>query len=400
LNPRLGDQYQITVLLTQLADWQTSKQIDQLKLVKTLGWLEQKAKQDGKNSSNKNEWSYSAFEYSNYSLIARNILQNLVVKHYLNTQDTAMASLAAVKADIFYNYGVAKDSLEDNMQWPTMHFWENSLTPKTLLKIRALLSDNTQQNTLSRFLLEDIKHFNRDYLTELLGTAYLRELDFQKAATTLQALPKDHKIKEIRNSYNEDETDVIPSPFIVTINDYPKKYGKENTTKLKYAERMARLENAIKSEKNNQKKADYYFQMATGIYQTSTYGNAWSLVSYDWASSDSHAATTIHWQRNYVQTKSAKEWYNKARSLSSDKEFKAKCTFMLAKCEQKDFVYTNETRWQYYDSPLKNPFYRFSMQNKYFRELNTQYKDTPFFSMASKECTYLRDYINLTQAIK
>ncbi|ULT28571.1 hypothetical protein KUH03_19865 [Sphingobacterium sp. E70] len=53
LNPRLGDQYQITVLLTQLADWQTSKQIDQPKLVKTLAWLEQKAKQDGKNSSNK-----------------------------------------------------------------------------------------------------------------------------------------------------------------------------------------------------------------------------------------------------------------------------------------------------------------------------------------------------------
>ncbi|RKO73659.1 hypothetical protein D7322_03130 [Sphingobacterium puteale] len=400
LNPKLADQYQITALLTQLADWQTSKQIDQPKLVKTLAWLEEKAQRDSKNSSNKKEWSYSAFEYSNYSLIARNILQNLVVKHYLSTQDTAMASLAAVKADIFYNYGVAKDSLEDNMQWSTMHFWENSLTPKTLLKIRTLLSDNTQQNTLSRFLLEDIKHFNRDYLTELLGTAYLRELDFQNAAKTLQALPKDHKIKEIKNSYSEDENNIIPSPFIVTINDYPKKYGKENTTKLKYAERMARLENAIKSEKNNQKKADYYFQMATGIYQTSTYGNAWSLVSYDWSSTDSHAASTIHWQRNYLQTKSAKEWYSKARSLSSDKGFKAKCTFMLAKCEQKDFAYTDETRWQYYDSPLKNPFYRFSLQNKYFKELNTHYKDTPFFNMASKECTYLRDYLNLTQAIK
>ena len=85
--------------------------------------------------------------------------------------------------------------------------------------------------------------------------------------------------------------------------------------------------------------------------------------------------------------------------MSTDKEFKAKCTFMLAKCEQKDFVYTNESRWQYYDSPLKNPFYRFSMQNKYFKELSTQYKDTPFFTIASRECTYLRDFLNLTQAI-
>src|SRR5690606_42130055 len=111
-----------------------------------------------------------AFAYSNYSLICRNILQNLVVKHYLHAQDTAMASLAAVKADVFYNYGLVKDTLEDNMQWSTMHFWENSLTPKTLLKIRSLLSDNAQQQPLSRFLLEDIKHFNSDYLTELMGT--------------------------------------------------------------------------------------------------------------------------------------------------------------------------------------------------------------------------------------
>jgi len=399
LNPKLVDQLQITRLLTQLTDWQNSKQLDEIKLTQTLTWLEEKAKLDGKNDTNEPRWNYNAFEHSNYSLICRNILQNLVVKHYLNTQDTAMASLAAVKADIFYNYGFAQDSLEENMQWSTMHFWENSLTPKTLLKIRNLLTDNGQQQTLSKFLLKDIKHFNRDYLTELLGTTYLRELDFQKAAKTLAGLPKDHKEMEIKNWYSEEQEDLKPNPFIVTINDYPKKYGKESTTKLKYAERMARLENAIKTEKNNQKKAEYYFQMATGIYQTSTYGNAWSLVSYDWSSTDNHAASTLHWQRNYLQTKSAKEWYSKARTLSTDKEFKAKCTFMLAKCEQKDFVYTNESRWQYYDSPLKNPFYRFSMQNKYFKELSTQYKDTPFFTIASRECTYLRDFLNLTQAI-
>ncbi|WP_312362303.1 hypothetical protein [Sphingobacterium sp.] len=399
LNPKLVDQLQITRLLTQLTDWQNSKQLDEIKLTQTLTWLEEKAKLDGKNDTNEPRWNYNAFEHSNYSLICRNILQNLVVKHYLNTQDTAMASLAAVKADIFYNYGFAQDSLEENMQWSTMHFWENSLTPKTLLKIRNLLTDNGQQQTLSKFLLKDIKHFNRDYLTELLGTTYLRELDFQKAAKTLAGLPKDHKEMEIKNWYSEEQEDLKPNPFIVTINDYPKKYGKQSTTKLKYAERMARLENAIKTEKNNQKKAEYYFQMATGIYQTSTYGNAWSMVSYEWSSIDNHAASTLHWQRNYLQTKSAKEWYNKARSLSTDRDFKAKCTFMLAKCEQKDFVYTNESRWQYYDSPLKNPFYRFAMQNKYFKELGAQYKDTPFFTIASRECTYLRDFLNLTQAI-
>ena len=399
LKPKLVDQLQITRLLTQLTDWQNSKQLDEIKLTQTLTWLEEKAKLDGKNDTNEPRWNYNAFEHSNYSLICRNILQNLVVKHYLNTQDTAMASLAAVKADIFYNYGFAQDSLEENMQWSTMHFWENSLTPKTLLKIRNLLTDNGQQQTLSKFLLKDIKHFNRDYLTELLGTTYLRELDFQKAAKTLAGLPKDHKEMEIKNWYSEEQEDLKPNPFIVTINDYPKKYGKQSTTKLKYAERMARLENAIKTEKNNQKKAEYYFQMATGIYQTSTYGNAWSMVSYEWSSIDNHAASTLHWQRNYLQTKSAKEWYNKARSLSTDRDFKAKCTFMLAKCEQKDFVYTNESRWQYYDSPLKNPFYRFAMQNKYFKELGAQYKDTPFFTIASRECTYLRDFLNLTQAI-
>ncbi|WP_312186995.1 hypothetical protein, partial [Sphingobacterium sp.] len=141
LSPKLIDQLQITRLLTQLSDWQVSKQLEETQLIKTLTWLEEKAQLDGKEDIRKKSWGYNAFEYSNYSLICRNILQNLVVKHYLNTQDTAMASLAAVKADTYYNYGFVKDSLEDNMQWTTMHFWENSLTPKTLLKIRNLLSD-------------------------------------------------------------------------------------------------------------------------------------------------------------------------------------------------------------------------------------------------------------------
>jgi len=204
-------------------------------------------------------------------------------------------------------------------------------------------------------------------------------------------LPGTYKSKEYSNWYAE--ATIAPNPFIVTINDYPKKIGQSSMTKLEYAARMLKYQTLIKDEKNNGKKADYYFHMANGIYQTSTYGNAWSLVSYSWSSYDNNAKLDRYWERNYKQAKTAKEWYLKARELATSLDFKAKCTFMLAKCEQKDFELKDDMRWTYYENSSENPFYQFSLHNKYFHQLKSQYNKTAFYQTAVHECTYLRDFI-------
>ncbi|UIR55835.1 hypothetical protein LZQ00_16435 [Sphingobacterium sp. SRCM116780] len=389
LNENLKDQFRITGMLTQLTDWEKDKSLDEDQLIATLRWLQEKSQKEQVKGSD--DRYYSAFANGSYSLISRNILQNIVVNQYLIKKDTALASLAAVKADIFYNYGFVKDTLEDNLQYGTVEFWQNSLTPKTLIQVQEYIEKPERHSKMVQFLLEDIKKVNKTYLTELLGTAYLRELDFTNAVKTFKKLPVTYKSKEYSNWYSEEV--IAPNPFIVTINDYPKRYDLTAMTKLEYAARMLKFQNLIKSETRNGKKADYYFQMANALYQTSTYGNAWSLVSYDWSSYDNNTKPENYWKRNYTQTKTAKEWYAKARELGSDPNFKAKCTFMLAKCEQKDYELNDESRWKYYASSAENPFYQFSIHNKYFHQLKDQYSTTAFYQVAARECTYLQDFI-------
>lgn len=389
LSENLKDQLRITEMLTQLTDWKANKSLNENQLIATLKWLQEKARKDDK-SENENYWN--AFEHSSYSLIAKNIIQNIVVHQYLIKGDTALASLASVKSDIFYNYGHVNDTLENNMQYGTVQFWQENLTPQTLLKIQEYILTPEKQTKMVQFLLEDIKKVNKNYLTELIGTAYLRELDFKNAVKILKKLPGTYKSKEYSNWYTEQT--VAPDPFIVTINDYPKRIGTSSMTKLEYAARMLKFQSLIKEEKNNGKKADYYFHMANGIYQTSTYGNAWSLVSYQWSSYDNNARPSKYWERNYTQAKTAKEWYLKARELGTTPEFKAKCTFMLAKCEQKEFELKDDMRWTYYESSNENPFYQFAIHNKYFHQLKKQYQQTAFFQTAVRECTYLQDFIS------
>lgn len=388
LNENLKDQLRITEMLTLLTDWEKEKSLDENQLIATLKWLQEKAKKE-KNNENNNSWS--SFENGSYSLISKNILQNIVVNQYLLKGDTALASLAAVKSDIFHNHGYVNDTLENNMQYSTVRFWQEDLTPQTLLKVQNYIQSPDKQPKMVQFLLEDIKKVNSNYLTELIGTAYLRELDFANAVKTLKKLPGTYKSKEYSNWYAEQT--IAPNPFIVTINDYPKKIGRSSMTKLEYAARMHKYQTLIKTEKNNGKKADYYFHMASGIYQTSTYGNAWPLVSYNWSSYDNNAKPNRFWERNYKQAKTAKEWYLKARELATSSDFKAKCTFMLAKCEQKEFELKDDMRWTYYENSSENPFYQFSLHNKYFHQLKSQYNKTSFYQTAVHECTYLRDFI-------
>jgi hypothetical protein len=129
--------------------------------------------------------------------------------------------------------------------------------------------------------------------------------------------------------------------------------------------------------------------MANGLYNTSTFGNSWGLISYTWSSYDFGRKPLYYYDNDYVKALSAKQYYLKARDLSSDTEFKAQCTFMAAKCEQKkheqpDFSDDYEARQKTYLSQLR--------ENSYFKEME-EYRATAFYKQAVNECSYLADFI-------
>jgi hypothetical protein len=133
------------------------------------------------------------------------------------------------------------------------------------------------------------------------------------------------------------------------------------------------------------------------MYNMTYYGHAWELVQYYRSGSDGYAIpkNATEFQTQYYGCFSAHDMYKKAFDASSDKNFKSKCLFMMAKCSQKNvgyplyIDYTNN--WDAYDVAMKNFWPKFK-NNKYFNELSTNYSNTKFYKEAFDRCSYLRDF--------
>ncbi|EEI94260.1 hypothetical protein HMPREF0765_0246, partial [Sphingobacterium spiritivorum ATCC 33300] len=300
-------------MLTQLTDWKKGREVNEDEMVSTLDWLSEKSK--GEQRKDNDEYYYG-YEGSPYSLIGKNILSNILVPQYLAKGDTALASLAALKADIFSNNNYVQDTLEKNFNYSTDIFWKKYLTSSSIIEIQNYLQNPQQQKGIVKYLLQGISNTDQMAITELLGTTYLRTHDYENAVKTLEKLPNTYTYQSYSDWYSDQS--VYANPFITMNNDYPKERGTDVFDKLDFARQMLQLEKKLKTEKDPQKQANIYFMMANGVYQTSTFGNAWMLVSYNWSSYDPYTSPEVDWEYDYLQGRQAKRWYEKARTLSKD----------------------------------------------------------------------------------
>ena len=83
-------------------------------------------------------------------------------------------------------------------------------------------------------------------------------------------------------------------------------------------------------------------------------------------------------------------------NASVDKNFKARCLFMMAKCSQKQVqrpLYSDYTsNWNQMEVAEKAYWPKFKY-NKYFPQLIKEYGSTPFYKQAYNSCSYLRDFV-------
>lgn len=201
--------------------------------------------------------------------------------------------------------------------------------------------------------------------------------DYPAASKALARLSGAFQLDPPTDWYGSGEETILwPDPFVGMINDYPKVFGNIALSK-----------------------AAFYYQLTTGVYQTGAFGNSWQLISYNWTSIDNYIKGT-YYSGDYHEARQAVSWYEKARNLSNDPEFRAKCTFMLAKCEQKQYTFESVNEYydqyysDYYAGNKPDPFRPFSQHNPHFDELAKQYSHTAFFKRAVYECSYLSDFIN------
>ncbi len=362
LKPRFEEQKHLIQLLLTAQSIQKYNRVNEAVLLPSLQWLDKKARAEAKSDSIKAGWE--GFKPSPFANAERDFYQFVLAPVYLKQQDTTMAALVSVNT-------------------PAQGFWQTSLHSDNLRTIIRWKTVSPPSPYVS-FLMGRISWLKPDFYNELLGTAYLREHQYTRAANAFRHV--DPKVIDSVSAGTKAD------PFIELINDYPKvyNYGKsKGYNKLQFAEAMAALQQKLKTDPANA--ASYYYKMATGLYNTSHYGNSWYLISYDWSAYDFCRPAKNYYDADYVKTLNAEEYFMIARRFSKTDEFKAKCTFMAAKCRQKQAVEPNGFLMGY-DNP-KGDFERQLRGNDLFTELKTNYRKTAFYKRAVGECSYLKDFI-------
>ena len=396
LPERLADQYRITELLIKINRLAAGNAVQEATLLPALQWLDNKRQAEidavKERYNNNNYWWFGVADLR-FNRTASNLYQSVLAPHYMAQKDTAMAALLMWKGE-FPNETATNDSspLFDRLGWPTQSFWHEQLQPAALEQLATWGREGINR-PLAPLFAQQMSNLESDAFWDLLGTAYLRVHDYPAASKAFANLSDRFEPVPFSNWYNGDDDAIWPNPFITTLNDYPKQFGDTTFSKAQFANTMAQLQQRIQTDPAHA--AKYYFELANGVYQTGAFGNAWQLISYSWTSTDNYIKGNYYYSGDFHQAKQAAKWYAKARSLSNDREFQAKCTFMLAKCAQKDYLFTSVSDYYdqytpaYYSGEKPDPYWLFSQQNPYFKQL----RDTRFSQEAIAQCTYLADFV-------
>ncbi len=211
---------------------------------------------------------------------------------------------------------------------------------------------------------------------------------------SLKPLYQDHFKEGLDILNKSDETGLgatYADPFIIHLNDchdcdFEDKKQKRYT-KREFIERMIALEDSVKKDPSHVAKT--YFLLANGCYNMTFYGNARVLYETKLTHVDDgyfeyhdHSDTSeIDNIRGLFNCSKAEEYYNKALAASNDREFKAQCAFMAAKCEQNEFYSSGGGGSGEFGG------------GKYFEMLETAYSKTKYYQEIVKECGYFKTYL-------
>lgn len=243
-------------------------------------------------------------------------------------------------------------------------------------KMKALISfiDKPGKSPFEEFLVS-IHPYNKDVLFDYQAIDLIYHYNFHDAVT---------KFDECKGSGSDP---LLGDPFIIHINDchdcdHQAETG-DSYTKYSFVKRLAALEEF--SSGDSKKMSETYFLLANGLYNMTYFGNARmvygtpikdrSLVYFDYRPDQQNLKDPIY------DCSKAEEYYRKAMELSVDKEFKAKCCFMAAKCEQN----------AYFMSPDFN-YERVVRAGKYYQQLQESFSKTNYYKEVLKECGYFKMY--------
>jgi hypothetical protein len=192
-------------------------------------------------------------------------------------------------------------------------------------KLYAYLN-NPSPSAFEQFVIRN-NGIRNDDVIDMMGTTHLRDFNFATAIEWMQRSPQSPKL--IHESYNWKTDKTIKTninPFHDYLNDWQRneKPAAKPFTKLSFAQQMLAMERSLDTMKNKEQLAKTYYQLASGYYNMSYYGNSWQVVAYyrpstAWNSGQYKA----DWEKEYFGVHKARGYFQKAYELTGNKEFKA-----------------------------------------------------------------------------
>jgi hypothetical protein len=236
-------------------------------------------------------------------------------------------------------------------------------------------------NGLEKFMVSQYSLKLAD-LYEVKAVALMYEYHFQEA------------VREFEKTEGAGKDELYGNPFTIHISDCHDcdhlATQKTKYTKLSFAKKMAELMAKGDTASNAEERAQNYFLYANGLYNMTYYGNGRfihetrivNFSPYGYSADENEEAL----KTNFYNCIESLLWYQKALSLSKNKEFRAKCTWMSAKCEHNIWLGT---------SPNKDETkpYRDFAGGRFFTDMKTQYSDTKYYQEVINECGYFCTFI-------
>ena len=372
LTKKVKDQWTLTNILVTINEKEKIDASFEEQLLPSLVWLEQRVK-------NEKPVTTGYYETSQWKKIYRDLMGEILAKRYHQSGDYHKEALCigaadvieAPEADRYFSRGV--------------DYMRNNLASKDVENLYALLTAN-QKNKFENYLIKK-NSINTAVVTEFSGTAYLREYNYASA------------IEWYKKSPDKKSLLIKKNPFADLLYDQEEQLAKElkfTTSKLAFAESMLLLTKQAATDKMNA--AKHYYKMATGLYNMTYYGHTWELVQYYRGGTDGYniPADATAFKKEYYGCYSAQTYFEKAMNASSDKNFKARCLFMMAKCSQKQIskpVYSDfNYNWDQLEAAEKLYWPKFK-KNRYFPQLVKEYSNTAFYKDAYNSCSYLKDFV-------
>jgi len=283
----------------------------------------------------------------------------------------------------------------------------------------------TRQNNpvmaqLSRGFLSGMQVNIHDYyLSEANTSAMLAFMDRPDHSPMEDYLIKQYSIKKFEIIYFQGLNDVyndhllaardkwkiswpndekLPAdPFLIHISDYvlsDSQDPKVQYTRREFLDRMIDLE--ATAAKNKKRSAEAYLELANGFYNISYFGNDGDFYEnritgyvghlYDFWDADHKR---LKFAPDVLDCSMALKYYLKAREASSNKEFKAMCTFMAAKCEHNMGNNIIDNYGINYNPKAD--------YGQYFKELKEKYSNTAYEKEVIRECGYFAHYLTISK---